>query len=467
MKNRIALFIAGCCALFLFSCMGSDETEYELSYDCQILSFSLSNDSISELKGVTFAIDQLTGYIFNIDSLPYGTKLDEKVICNVGISSAVMRCQVMQEATGDTIDWNREDSLDFSKPVKFVNTLWDGTTKKAYLAWVNIHQVEPDSMVWNMFKEGVPEEKVKEEKVVVVEKNDIPYFYMYIQPTNANVGYQLYRSTVSDGQNWEKLEVNGLPNGEVCLSQITVYENVLFAITTDGTLYSSQEGEEWAPVQIQENYPVKALLGSLNADNDFTGAGKQISALAAIIEKDGKLIHASINHQTRKWEWDESNATVAEGFPLKGFGSVSYSSMYRARLMVVAGRDKNNQLTSASWATDNGMVWAQLTAKDTAYFDKQEGVAVTEYDGKFFMLSGINESGKATSDIYLSRDGGISWNVSDTLVVMPQDFKARGFSSIHVDDEQFMYLFGGKETTDSNVLNQIWRGRINRLGFKD
>jgi len=29
-----------------------------------------------------------------------------------------------------------------------------------------------------------------------------------------------------------------------------------------------------------------------------------------------------------------------------------------------------------------------------------------------------------------------------------------------------MYLFGGKETSRSNVLNQIWRGRINRLGCK-
>ena len=27
------------------------------------------------------------------------------------------------------------------------------------------------------------------------------------------------------------------------------------------------------------------------------------------------------------------------------------------------------------------------------------------------------------------------------------------------------YLFGGKETPNSNVLNEIWRGRINRLGF--
>ena len=81
------------------------------------------------------------------------------------------------------------------------------------------------------------------------------------------------------------------------------------------------------------------------------------------------------------------------------------------------------------------------------------------------MLSGINEAGKASSDIYLSRDGGVNWSLSDTLVVMPQEFKARGFSSIYVDKDYYMYLFGGKETIRSNELNQIWLGRINRLGF--
>ena len=78
MKNRIVLFIAGCCALLLSSCLGSDDTQYELSKDCQILSFSLSNDSIPGLKDVVFTIDQVEGKIFNIDSMPYGTKLDEK-----------------------------------------------------------------------------------------------------------------------------------------------------------------------------------------------------------------------------------------------------------------------------------------------------------------------------------------------------------------------------------------------------
>ena len=76
MKNRIVLFIAGCCALLLSSCLGSDDTQYELSKDCQILSFSLSNDSIPGLKDVVFTIDQVDGKIFNIDSDRKSTRLN-------------------------------------------------------------------------------------------------------------------------------------------------------------------------------------------------------------------------------------------------------------------------------------------------------------------------------------------------------------------------------------------------------
>ena len=95
MKNRIVLFIAGCCALLLSSCLGSDDTQYELSKDCQILSFSLSNDSIPGLKDVVFTIDQVEGKIFNIDSMPYGTKLDEKVIVRL---SWLLRCILVRSS---------------------------------------------------------------------------------------------------------------------------------------------------------------------------------------------------------------------------------------------------------------------------------------------------------------------------------------------------------------------------------
>ena len=240
---------------------------------------------------------------------------------------------------------------------------------------------------------------------------------------------------------------------------MTAYEDAFYAVTTKGVLYSSADGQTWSPV---ENSPViKALLGTIDVDDDFTAAGKQPSALSAVIDKDGTLVYGYMNEAK---VWNEGTL-LNEGFPLTGFGNLSYNSMFRARLLVVAGRDKDNKLTNTAWATDDGKVWAKLTDDETAPFDKQEGVAVAEYDDKIFMLSGINEAGKASSDIYLSRDGGVNWSLSDSLVVMPQEFKARGFSSIYVDQDNYMYLFGGKETNSSNVLNQIWRGRINRLGF--
>ncbi|MBP3517745.1 MAG: exo-alpha-sialidase [Parabacteroides sp.] len=462
MKNRIVLFIAGCCALLLSSCLDSEETQYELSRDCQILSFSLSNDSIPGLEDVVFTIDQVSGRIFNIDSMPYGTKLDEKVVCTVQLASTVYTCQVMQEAISDTLSyWNKEDSLDFSKPVKFVNTLWDGQTTKTYWAQVNIHQVVPDSMVWGLYKEGIVDGAIQEEKVLVFGEGNDESYYMYTQPANAGEGYRLYRSAVADGRNWTELAVAGLPTGEIRLSQMTVYAGAFYAVTEKGGLYRSADGQNWSLV---ENAPViKALLGAIPVDNDFVGSGKQPSALSVVIDKEGTLVYGAMNEAK---EWNEGTL-LNDGFPLSGFGNLTYNSMFRTRLLVVAGRDKDKNLTNTAWVTDDGKVWVKLTDEEAAApFDKQEGVAVVEYDDKLFMLSGIDETGKASSTIYLSRDGGINWSVSDTLVVMPQEFKARGFSSIHVDKDHYMYLFGGKETSRSNVLNQIWRGRINRLGFK-
>lgn len=457
MKKKIVLFITGCFALLMSSCLGSDEMNYELGKDCQILTFSLSSDSMPELKSVVFTIDQLSGRIFNADSMPFGTKFDEKVICTVQLASTVFTCQVIQGAEGDTTYWNLQDSLDFARPVQFINTLWDGTTTKKYIAQVNIHQVVPDSMVWALYADDVTGETIKEEKVVVFGDPGAESYYMYTQ--NAGKGYQLYRSSVSDGRNWKELPLTGLPAGEVRLSQIYEYEGYLYAATTKGGLYRSANGQDWAIVESTPS--IKALLGCIRVNDDFTGAGKQPSALTAIIDKDGSLVFAEMN---KAMDWTQGSAVPA-GFPVSGFGHISYSSSFRARLMLVAGRDKENKLINSAWGTEDGKTWALLTDEEATLFDKREGVSAAAYDDKFFMVGGINEAGKASSDIYLSADGGVTWQVSDTLVVMPKEFKPRGFSSIHVDENKFMYLFGGKETNNSNVLDQIWRGRINRLGF--
>ena len=461
MKKKLVLFITGCFVLMMSSCLGSDNVDYEWSNDCQILTFSLSSDSIPGLKDVVFTIDQLNGRIYNADSMPFGTELKEKVICTVKFASTVLTCQVIQEAKGDTIYWNTTDSLDFTKPVQFINTAWDEKTTKKYIAQLNIHQVVPDSMEWGLYADKIANEAIKEEQTVVFGEGSAEYYYMYMQPANTGKGYMLYRSAVTDGKNWTAMPLTGLPAGEVRLSQITEYENNLYAVTTKGALYHSSNGQDWALV---ENAPsVQAVLGSIVIDDDFTGSGRQQSALATIVNANGALTYARMD-KTMNWK---NGDAVDVDFPVTGFGHVSYNSMYRARLMVLAGRNQNNGLLNSAWSTEDGINWAILTDEQAEPFDKQEGASVVEYDDQFFMISGINETGKASSAIYLSKDGGVSWNVSDTLVMMPPEFKARGFASIYVDKDKYMYLFGGKETTNSNVLDQIWRGRINRLGFKD
>lgn len=459
MKNRITLFVAGCIALFLSSCLDSDEREYERPKDCQIMTFKVDHDSIlgGQLDTVKFVIDQVNGRIFNPDSLPFGTEVG-KVVCNITYNNASMaNIEVTQDAFPDsTFNWNTTDSLDFSKPVKFVTTAFDGITKKTYIAQVNIHQIVPDSMSWELYATNILGTPVKEQKVMVREDGGNDYYYMYAQAANATGAYSLYRASATDAKSWTELSLEGLPAGVVRLAQMADYENILYVPTTTGALYQSADGQSWTLVDQAPS--VRTVLGVVKE-----GGRNQPSALAAIIDNNGTLNYAAMN-EDQKWTTGE---VVPEGFPISGFGSLSSQSMFRENLTVVAGRDKDGKLLNSAWATMTGTSWILLTDIESDYFAKREGIMLSIYDDKFCMIGGIDESNKALKDIYFSVDAGVTWALSDTLVVMPEAYTARGFASVVVDKEDYMLILGGKENTNANNLDQIWRGRINRLGFKD
>ena len=194
MKNKLVLFITGCFALVLSSCLKSDEiVGVEAIKNCQIHTFSLSHDSVSGLDTVKFTIDQLTGRIFNIDSLPFGTKI-EKVVCKIGFanSSVIGGVEASPEAYPDSTYYlsSLSDSIDFSAPVKFVVHAYDQVTTKVYMAQVNIHQVVPDSMVWSMYANPMIGITVKDQKVVTYDYNGVA---------------QVVGGTLADGQHLRDL----------------------------------------------------------------------------------------------------------------------------------------------------------------------------------------------------------------------------------------------------------------------
>ena len=132
-----------------------------------------------------------------------------------------------------------------------------------------------------------------------------------------------------------------------------------------------------------------------------------------------------------------------------------------------AGKTAAGELTNAAWSTFDGKSWALLTDASSSYFGKREGASLTYYDDKFFLIGGFSTAGKGTSDIYLSIDKGVSWALAASMVMLPWAFAGRGYSSGVVDKNKYMLIFGGKTSNNAASLNEIWRGRINRLGFKE
>jgi hypothetical protein len=454
-KNRLQLWmVAGSLMLLLSSCLGGnniDLDEWHLS-NCQISTFSLSNDSIPGLNDVEFTIDQINGLIFNKDSMPYGTVIDRKAVCTITyVIGAVSAVEVYQEATGESnYNWNGTDSLDFSGFVRFHVYSYDGKEVKTYVATLNVHQQHPDSMTWTRHADHLLGKNVQEQKVIA--RND--EYRMYVKDAD---GYGLYRSPATDAVTWTPLPLTGLSGKTFLLSQITEYEGVLYLPASDGSLYQSANGQDWTNVASAP--AVTALLGTVEAGTTV----KQPSALTAIIRNGDTWSFAAMGADLQ-WKTGEA---VPPDFPVAGFGSTCYEVMYYRHLVVVAGKDRNGQLGNVSWDTVDGLSWIRLTDENASFYEKREGIMLTQYDSKLFLIGGINAADQATKDIYLSRDKGITWSLADTLIILPETYPARGYASVLVDREQFILLFGGKESNHADVADELWRGRINRLGFKE
>lgn len=110
------------------------------------------------------------------------------------------------------------------------------------------------------------------------------------------------------------MTLNGLPAGEVRLSQITEYDDALFVPTTKGALYRSVNGQDWTLVD--QTPSVNALLGAINNE---IGLG-QTSFLSAIVEDNGTRSFAFMD-KDMKWTTGD---VVPDEFPVSGFGSKTY-----------------------------------------------------------------------------------------------------------------------------------------------
>ena len=454
MKNRLAIYFSVLMMFFVVSSCSNDETVNTTSPYAYIKSFSIGSirspypaftaegkDTIIyktiSFSTFPFTINQLTGEIYNSDYLFFATRVS-KVVVNMNVEGVA---SIYNDATGAYDYFAAGDSIDFTSPRKFRITSTDGSYSKDYTISVNVHQVEPELMVWNKVASAVslnPKKAIKSGEVV------------YVFGTLADGTPKFTTCSVGSIMSWSGFQkVNGLPK-TVDFTTIHLFNGVWYVLAA-GDLYASENAADWSPVSQGNDYV--AIIGASD-DNGYMWLASDENIYRT---PDGVTV--------------EATGTLPEDFPLYGISTLSYALSHNKniiRYMLVGYTDKE--------CANAPKVWSKLsTENDWVIYDNADnpypcpalaGLAVVRYDNSLYAFGGKGKVGdnevEAFNSFYISRDNGVAWKAPDGFYQrMPEVLKGKNFSFVtFVDSDNYIWII-----TDNDEVATL-KGKINRLGFK-
>lgn len=466
MKIRKIYFLAlSVLGLGVAAC-SDDTTELdESSYtDALVSAFNLADNSnvMDDLSSVYFTINQygepdkdgnLVGQIYNADSLPYGTRVDS-LYAEISFSSP--KSVTLYTAT-DTTEYSSTDSINFTRPVLMKVIAANGVNTKYYTIKVNVHQTIGDTIEWKQTVSNplANAGTLRQQKAVPFNGS----MYWYIENQN---GYAVYTSALTNLNTWTAGTLQA--SGTAALGDLNttkIFNNALYTVGSAGNLLVSANGTSWSAAN--NGYVFTNLIGTLD------GVNGKASRLLGIIKENGVYYFASSTNGTTWSKEDEVPST----FPVSGFSDpIQYFGGTTQRITIVGGMTASGTLSNATWSYDGINPWANLT-ENMSYIPAMQGASLIPYatdprypDTIWMLFAGeTSTTGTDTysSSIYYSSNKGVSWSAASKAMAFPADYTARAFASVYVNSEYYIYILGG--TATSGDLNQIWRGRLNQLGF--
>lgn len=464
MKSKFAAFALLFLTVFvLASCLSTDDN-YTYTDDSAITSFSISSgkqylhvksstggDSIVTkdltLSSYKFYIDQLSGVIYNPDSLPCGIDA-EKLLCSV--SSFNSGTVVIKSLTSDTLSFvTTVDSLDFSKERELQVYSNSGLAVRKYKVKVNVHQEFPDSFAWHAKPECEALRSLTAVKTVATDGG------LLLFGTNGT-NTLIYRFSTAG---WTQCT----PNFNHVLAA-DAYKGV---VAKDGRAYMSDGGN---------------ILSTTNGNTwTETGTNTGITRLVAASRfriygyaNNGRLMASADNGNT----W--TVATIDEDLALLPTEETAYVAYPLTTNKLVDRVLLFGTRNSTTYPNDTNIcVWGKIdegaegsenqpwTFYDVAEENKHKAPMLTTisalcYDGAVYVFGGKDS---ATPKMYKTRDNGITWN-NDTVLALPKDFdlgitvdKTNNAYSMTVDKDNVLWLVNANN-------GKTWNGRINRLGWK-
>lgn len=476
MRIKFLSFIASffMVSLFITSCLDNDES-VEYSTDATIRAFGL--DTIGYGINYKFTIDQISGLIYNEDSLPVhaDTIIDRILIKTLTTASGIV---TMKSKNDEDSIINIADSIDLTKYINAPTegeylklTVWapDMLTKKTYNVSIRVHHLDPDSLNWGNrkdekampFKSDFSQGNITgKQKAVILNENILVY-------SIAGNSLIAYRSPISDGKTWNSVTMAGL--GEVKapnLSSIIVFNNHLYMVTNN-IIYWSEDGANWKvhPLLNRSGLMFDVLLIGIQPDGEnslMKNAG--ISAIASADEGSTYRFCMTDEYAT---QWIEGNE-LPQDFPTRnisstiGFSKTGVPFIVSMGTNILRADDNEEEVTPlpiVPWSSYDGLSWIDLSTS-SSFCPMLNFPSIISYNDVFYAFGN-------SFDMFYTSPSGITWKEADKKFYFPEELKKRAGAnySIVVDKNQFIWIFCSKDANGSGT-DDVWRGRLNKLGFK-
>ena len=440
-----SLFLAACT---ITSCLNLSGEEYEYSSNASITGFAITDsivtivgleDTLSCVQGANypFVIDQNEGLIYNPDSLPVNTDISSGV---VNITADTYYIYVVADT--DSL-WEATDSLDFRKPVHFKVLAETGVFGRTYKAQINVHQQDPDSLVWKKMTNEFAQ-NIQAQKAVCTDNR----IYIFAEQETQ---IAMTSSETSDGKTWTQLTTINIP-GKADYTSVMEWNNTLY-ILADNQLYTSTDGLNWTKAETEQTF--SKLLANSEKNNKLIGIDTENHYISS---KDGLV-------------WEQYDQLPSE-FPTDNFTFANYQLDTNANInrIVLLGEDKTSKdTTTVVWSQlDLENEWTPLTYENNNHgCPKLENASIIRYNNKLYTFGGLGEYNGYVppfNNFFESTDNGISWKAVTKKVMFPEEFmhlykEANGNYSCVIDNEQYIWIVWSQ-------TGEVWKGRINKMGFK-
>ncbi len=433
-------------AIFLVSltgCEGASESSTSSSVAKLSAFYFAANDSNPGLAEAVFTIEERldTGWIWNKDSMRYGTRLDS-VVPRFTFAATPSAAWLQMPDTLCVL--TGYDTLDFTKqPIYLSIRSADRSTLKTYEIRATVHQADPDLYTWTVLTPQIYEIDDSEQKTVEL-------FDTFVLIKSNGFALHVYQS--ENGVEWLDLgEPAGLPTG-TNVRQI-ISDGTTLYYGQENKLYTSTDALTWTAQTVA--YPVVTMLLYWN------------SLVWALVENNGYEL-----------AYIENDGLVLSGmrpngpFPVSDFGSVVFqSASLRERAMIIGGYSENGESLNTRWNIEysthpmpKGEYRIEEFSIDRPQFTRLTGISVIWYNNQLLMFGGVDEKMNYFGrEILISKDEGLNWVKADsTKNQLPEVYRARQKQTAIVRDD-YIYLFGGQ---DANIsYSDVYRGYLNSIAW--